>query len=214
MLGQPRLRLIHRQCVDCGQVDSFEAYHKLVPPQDGMLSTLMAEVRVGPFTRPTTGREIQRFVQERWELSLPASSVGLIVHSFLDGVSALHQAHGPMLRQWLEAQGGLHVDGTCEPDTDVLFMAHAQPQGWTLEVGKMGVGKHSDISQLMRFAAWSILVRRSPWYATGEQEYREGETRGHSRRSPTSSVTITSWKMLGKNCAKSRTPNWAMRCVG
>ena len=73
-----------------------------------------------------------------------------------------------MLRQWLEAQGGyaLHVDGTCEPDTDVLFMAHAQPQGWTLEVGKMGSENASDISQLdapLRGAFWSAA---SPWYAT------------------------------------------------
>jgi hypothetical protein len=59
------------------------------------------------------------------------------------------------LRQWLEAQGGyaLHVDGTCEPDTDVLFLATAQPQGWTLEVGKMGSENASDISQLMRRCA-------------------------------------------------------------
>ena len=53
------------------------------------------------------------------------------------------------------------------PIPDVLFMAHAQPQGWTLEVGKMGSENASDISQLMRFrCAGAFLVRRSPWYAT------------------------------------------------
>jgi hypothetical protein len=155
MLGQPRLRLIHRQCVDCGEADSFEAYHKLVPPQGQYAFDLIAEVGLARLRDQRQDGEIQRFVQERWELSLPASSIGLIVHSFLDGVSALHQAHGPALRQWLEAQGGyaLHVDGTCEPDTDVLFLATAQPQGWTLEVGKMGSENASDISQLMRRCA-------------------------------------------------------------
>ena len=152
MLGQPRLRLIHRQCVDCRQADSIEAYHELVPPQGRYAFDLLVEVGLARLRDQRQDGEIQRFLQERWELSLPASSIGLIVHSFLDGVSALHQARGPALRQWLEAQGGyaLHVDGTCEPDTDVLFMAHAQPQGWTLEVGKMGSENASDISQLMR----------------------------------------------------------------
>ena len=152
MLGQPRLRLIHRECVDCAQADSFETYHNLVPPQGQYAFDLMVEVGLARLRDQRQDGEIQRIVQERWGLSLPASSIGLIVHSFLDGLAALHQAYGPTLRQWLAVHGGyaLHVDGTCEPDTDVLFMAHAQPQGWTLEVGKMVSENASDISQLMR----------------------------------------------------------------
>jgi hypothetical protein len=88
MLGQPRLRLIHRQCVDCGEADSFEAYHKLVPPQGQYAFDLIAEVGLARLRDQRQDGEIQRFVQERRELSLPASSIGLIVHSFLDGVSA------------------------------------------------------------------------------------------------------------------------------
>jgi len=43
----------------------------------------------------------------------------------------------------------LHVDGTCEAGTDVLFAALAGPRGWVLEVGKMTTENTLAISQVV-----------------------------------------------------------------
>ncbi len=152
MLGRPGVRLIHQQCVQCGQADSFEVYHQQVPPQGNYAFDLMVEVGLARLRDQRQDAEIQSILQQRWGLSLPASSIGSLVHSFLDGLAAVHQVHAPTLRQCLAEDGGyaMHVDGTCEPNTHVLFTAMAEPHGWTLEVGKMATENATEISTLMQ----------------------------------------------------------------
>jgi hypothetical protein len=112
----------------------------------------MVEVGLARLRDHRQDAEIQSILQQRWGLSLPASSIGWLVHSFLDGLAAVHQVHAPTLRQWLVENGGyaMHVDGTCEPSTDVLFTAMAEPQGWTLEAAKMGTENATEITELMQ----------------------------------------------------------------
>ena len=43
----------------------------------------------------------------------------------------------------------LHVDGTCEPGTDVTFAAVAAPRRWVLEMGKMTTENVHSIAKLM-----------------------------------------------------------------
>lgn len=56
-----------------------------------------------------------------------------------------------MLWREIEQDGGyvLHVDGTCEPGTDVTFAAVAAPRRWVLEVGKMTTENAKSIARLM-----------------------------------------------------------------
>jgi len=152
MLGRPNVRLIHQQCTCCGRADSLEAYYREVPPRANYAFDLIVEVGLARFRDNQQDEEIQSHVRERWGLSLPASSIGLIADSFLDGLAAVHQAYGPKLRQRLEKDGGyaMHVDGTCEAETDVLFMAIAEPRGWILETAKMTSENAAEISKLMR----------------------------------------------------------------
>lgn len=152
MLDRPCLRLIHQRCVRCSKLDSFDLYHQLVPPHGSYAFDLMVEVGLARLRDQRQDAEIQQLLQQRWGLTLPASSIGLLVHSFLDGLAAVHQAHVPELRRWIAQEGGyaMHVDGTCEPDTDILFTAMAEPQGWILEVARMPSENASEISQLMQ----------------------------------------------------------------
>lgn len=152
MLGRPQVRLIDQQCTGCGQADSWDIYHQLVPPGGNYAYDLIVEVGLARFRDQRQDTEIQRDLKCRWGLTLPASSIGLLVDSFLDGLAAVHQSQAPVLRQRLAEDGGhvLHVDGTCEPETDVLFTAVAQPHGWTLEVAKMTTENTLEISKLMR----------------------------------------------------------------
>jgi hypothetical protein len=144
--------LIHQQCVLCEQADSFEVYHQQVPYWGNYAFDLMVEVGLARIRDQRQDVEIQNLLQQRWGLSLPASSIALLVHSFLDGLAAVHQAYAPTLHQWLAENGGyaMHVDGTCEPATDILFTALAEPYGWTLEAAKMATENATDISQVMQ----------------------------------------------------------------
>lgn len=152
MLGRPCVRFIHQQCVSCGHIESQEVYRRLVPREGNYAYDLIVEVGLARFRDHRQDAEIQSDCQRRWGVSLSPSSIGLLANSFLDGLAAVHQAHAPALRRRLADDGGyvMHVDGTCEPGTDVLFMAMAEPRGWTLEVAKMTTEHKEAISKLMR----------------------------------------------------------------
>ncbi len=152
MLGRPRVRLIHQQCKQCGEMDPLEAYYQHVPPGSNYAFDLIVEVGLARFRDHRQDGEIQEQLQQRWGLSLPASSLGPLAHCFLDGLAALHQVHVPALRDHLREQGGyaLHLDGTCEPGTEVLFTALAEPFGWILEAAKMATENTVEISRLLR----------------------------------------------------------------
>lgn len=152
MLGCPRARLIQRQCIACGQIDPLEDYYRQVPRGANYAYDLMVEVGLARFRDHRQDAEIQNQVQRQWGLSLPASSIGMLAHAFLDGVAAIHAAHAPALRGRLAEDGGyaMHVDGTCESDTEVLFTAMAEPRGWILEVARMATENQREIAALMR----------------------------------------------------------------
>jgi hypothetical protein len=152
MLGRPQVRLIHRKCIQCGTADSFDVYHQLVPPQANYAFDLMVEVALARLHQQRQDGEIQRQFQQDWGLSLPESSIGSLVQSFLDGLAAVHEAHAPILRAWLEDNGGyaMHLDGSCEPGTDVLFNVLAEPHGWTLQAAKMRTENAAEISHVMQ----------------------------------------------------------------
>ncbi len=151
MWGRPHARLIHQQCTLCGQADSLEVYYQEVPPRGNYAYYLMVEVGLARFRDHRQDGEIQSDLRTRWGLSLPASSIGLLADSFLDGLAAVHQAGVPALRRQLDDDGGyvMHVDGTCEAETDVLFTALAEPRGWMLEAAQMTSENTIDISKLM-----------------------------------------------------------------
>lgn len=154
MLGRPCVRLIHQQCTVCGQADPLEVYDRLVPPAGNYAYDLIVEVGLARQRDHRQDEEIRCHLLERWGLSLPLSAIGLLAHSFLDGLAAVHQAHAPALARRLADEGGycMHVDGTCEAGTEVLFAAIAEPRGWTLEAAKMPTENTQEISQLMQRA--------------------------------------------------------------
>jgi len=151
MLGRPHVRLIEQQCTRCRQADSLDAYFQEVPPRGNYAFDLMVEVGLARHVKHQQDEEIRKQLQQRWGLDLPASSIGLLADSFLDGLAAVHQAHAPTLRRRLEEDGGyaMHVDGTCEAETDVLFAAIAEPHGWILEIAKMTSENKREIGKLM-----------------------------------------------------------------
>jgi len=152
MLGQPRVRHVQKECPTCGKVYGSETYRQLVPPQGNYAFDLIVEVGLARFLRHRQNREIQEELNERWRLHLPLSTINELAHAFLDYLAAAHQAHAPELRKRLQQDGGycLHVDGTCEAGTEILFNAVAGNRGWTLAGCKMASEDAAQIAQLLR----------------------------------------------------------------
>lgn len=152
MLGRPRVRCVQKGCAHCGWTDSFDGYRQLVPPGGNYAFDLMVEVGLARLCGLQQDAEIRDQLQLRWGLTLPLAAIGLLTDSFLDGLAAAHQAHLPVLRRQLEQDGGfaMHLDGTCEPGTDVLFAVIAAPRLWTLDAAKITSENVAEISQLLR----------------------------------------------------------------
>jgi len=152
MLGRPRVRCVQKDCMQCGWTDSFGDYRQLVPADGNYTFDVIVEVGLARLRGLQQDAEIRDQLQQRWGLTLPLSAIGLLTDSFLDGLAAVHQAHLPALRRQLEQDGGfaMHLDGTCEPGTDVLFAVIAAPRSWTLDAAKMASENIEEISQLLR----------------------------------------------------------------
>lgn len=152
MLGRPRVRCVQKGCAQCDWSDSFGGYRQLVPAAGNYAFDVMVEVGLARLRGLQQDAEIREQLEQRWGLNLPLSAIGLLTDSFLDGLAAAHQAHLPVLRRQLEQDGGfaMHLDGTCEPGTDVLFAVIAAPRSWTLDAAKMASENIEEISQLLR----------------------------------------------------------------
>lgn len=151
-LGQPRVRLVQKQCPVCRRIYRAEAYPELVPPHGNHAFDLIVEVGLTSFLRHRQNREIQQELDACWGLRLSCSTISELAQSFLDYLAATHQAHMPKLREWLQKDGGyaLHVDGTCEAGTEIVFNAVAGNRGWTLAGCKMPTEDTTQIQGLLR----------------------------------------------------------------
>ena len=128
MLGRPLVRLIHQQCTVCGQAGSLEIYHQQVPSRGNYAYDLMVEVGLARFRDQRQDAEIQRDLKGRWGLSLPASSIALLAHSFLDGLAEKYELHSPSHPGFLGSEGldQIKVIG----DLADFYLDYIRAQGW------------------------------------------------------------------------------------
>jgi len=151
-LGQPCVRSIEKQCPVCHRIYRTEGYSEWVPPYGNHAFDLVVEVGLASFLRHRQNGEIQRELEARWGLRLSCSTIRDQGQAFLDYLAATHQARVPQLRDRLQQDGGyvLHVDGTCEGGTDVIFTAIAGNRGWTLASCKMATEDTDQIEAFLR----------------------------------------------------------------
>jgi len=182
LLGQPRVRSVQKQCPVCRRIYRAEGYPELVPPHGNHAFDLIVDVGLASFMRHRQNIEIQQELDARWGLRLPCSTIREQAQSFLDYLAATHQAHIPELRERLQKDGGyvLHVDGTCEAGTEIIFNAVAGNRGWTLAGCKMATEDTAQIQGLLRrcvewFGLPLALVRDlSPQIEAAHQQVMPG----------------------------------------
>jgi hypothetical protein len=136
----------------CHRIYRSDEYSALIPAHGNYAFDLIVEIGLARFSRHQQNREIQQELNERWGLLLPCSTISELAQCFLDYLAATHQAHIPELREFLHNDRGyaLHVDGTCEAGTEIVFNAVAGNRGWTLAGCKMATEDITQIGGLLR----------------------------------------------------------------
>jgi hypothetical protein len=151
-LGQPRVRLVEQQCPVCRRIFRAQGYSELVPPHGNYAFDLIVHIGLASFLQHRQYGEIQQELGAQWGLRLSCSTIRELAQSFLDYLAATHQAHLRELRESLQQDGGyaLHVDGTCEAGTEMVFNIVAGNRGWTLTGCKMATEDNIQIQGLLR----------------------------------------------------------------
>jgi hypothetical protein len=159
-LGQPIVRSVQKQCPVCHRIYRSEEYPEVVPAFGSYCFDLIVEIGLARFLRYRQNLEIQQELKQKWGLQLPCSTISELAQSFLDYLAAVHRAHVPQLRELLQQDGGyaLHVDGTCEDGTEILFNAVAGNRGWVLAGCKMATEDATQIADLLRLCMESFGV--------------------------------------------------------
>ena len=100
MLGQPRVKWIHRKCDRCGKLDRLDEYQQLVPPHGNYAYDLIVHVGLSRLRDQRQDVEIVNDLFQRYGLELPQGSVRSLVDSFLDGLAAIRLIHQRCVNVW------------------------------------------------------------------------------------------------------------------
>ena len=152
LLGEPQLIHREKQCPECQRVYHCEELTRLLPRHSNYAFDLVVEVGLRRFREHQQGQEIQAWLRTRYGLDVPETTVHHLVDRFLAGIAAVHEASAPQLTErFRQGSGGyvLHLDGTCEAGTSVLFLAVDGETGWTLGSTKMPSESATDIQRFL-----------------------------------------------------------------
>jgi hypothetical protein len=152
---------------------------KLVAPGHVYGFDVVAKVGLLRFLECRQHQEIQTEIKRSHGLSIPESTVGDLIHQFVDLMRTLHEDKVPVLRSSLEAAGGyaLHVDGTCEEGSHIHFACLIGPEPIVLWSDRIDSENAVQIRRVLgdvekRFAQPSAVIQdlsRPIRNAIGEQ---------------------------------------------
>lgn len=169
-----RLGVIHaiemqRACDECeGAVARSRALQAFAPPGGQYTYDAIAFVGWLYFRKGLNLQAIQTRFKKRTGRRLPRRTASHLVRLFVEYVACVQAAAGPGLREELARAGGyvLHIDGTCEPGSDVLLLAVARVDGrtWVLGAQKFATENEDGVTEFARtirrdFGVWLAAVR-------------------------------------------------------
>ena len=147
LLGTPVLRHHIKKCPVCKREYPYEKINALVPRHSNYAYDILVEVGLQRFQRHRQNNEIQKDIQNRFDLVLPESSINDLANRFLDYLAAVHYDKAAVIRQMFTDNGGYvaHFDGTCEVGTDILFTAIDEISGIVLLTCRIPTENVNDI---------------------------------------------------------------------
>lgn len=150
LLGRPELRHRIRQCPACNTRYECEKLHELIAPHGNWGYDVIAQVGLERYAQHRQDAEIVAHIAQDHCLDVPQGSIHSLAGRFLDSFMSVHEAHVEDLRRQLTDSGGyvLHLDGTCEAGTKVLFAAVDGITGTVLWASEM----HSENERSIKSA--------------------------------------------------------------
>jgi hypothetical protein len=123
-----------------------------VPPGATYAHDLVVEVGLARFLQQRQAHEIQQQLHSRYQVQVPETTLLALADAFLDSLQAVHEAQAPRVRAWLLEAGGyvLHLDGTCEAGSPVLFVTLDGRSALVLVAQKIPSENVADVQAAMR----------------------------------------------------------------
>ena len=150
-IGKPELVLHLKNCSACSLTTYPKDYSKLSPKYSSYSYDIMA--KVGLLRLKNLGDiEIVNEIKNKYFIEVPKSTVSFLANSFYDYFASTHYSlNADKIRDYIEKRGGyiMHVDGTCEDDSDVIFSMIDGISRIVLASTKMKSENKKDITSLL-----------------------------------------------------------------
>ena len=151
VLGSPLLLHKVKKCPRCGRSYRCEELAEFLAPFATYAHDVVAKVGLARCRDHRQEEEILTTLSVPHQLDLPRGSIETLVDSFLDSFLAVHLAHSEALQEHLRRSDGyvMHLDGTCEADSKVLFLAIDGVSEIVLAAGEMETENESAVRRLV-----------------------------------------------------------------
>lgn len=153
MLGEPELKHRLKRCPRCARVYPCEKLDTVLPPGGTYAYDVIAEVGRARSLEYLQAHEIQARMVSGFQLQIPKSTVPYLVIRFLIAIGTVQEAYAPSLKEWFRRKHGgyvLHLDGTCEGGTRVIFIAVDGESNLTLFSLKIRSEGPEDVKRFLR----------------------------------------------------------------
>ncbi len=125
---------------------------RIVAPGCKMSYDVIARVGLTRFLECRQCEEIQIELSRQYGIEIPVRTISELSQKFIAYVQVVHQESIKLLRRAMQQRGGyvLHIDGTCEDGSRVLFVCFDSLSGQVLESRKISSENVEEVEQVLR----------------------------------------------------------------
>ena len=125
---------------------------RIVAPGCNMSYDVIASVGLARFLECRQCEEIQIELSRQYGIEIPVRTISDLSQKFVAYFQVVHQESIKLLRRAMHQRGGyvLHIDGTCEEGSRVLFVCLDSLSGQVLESRKIGSENVEEVEQVLR----------------------------------------------------------------
>ena len=149
--GKPSLVLHIKGCSNCNQSYYPEEYMSTFPKSGHYSYDCITEIGLLRLEN-YQDQQIAEIINEKYSISIPLSTISHLSNKFIDYFAASHyKIYAKIVQDFITAKGGyiLHIDGTCEAGTPMLFSVIDGLSGIKLATYKMKAENQKSIKKLL-----------------------------------------------------------------
>ena len=151
IIGKPELVIHIKKCTECSLSIYPHEYRKFIPEFSCYSYDIIVTVGLLRLKNMNDSEIVEEF-RNKYFLEIPKSTVSSLANRFYDYLAASHYILSTdKIKDHFIKQGGyiLHIDGTCEAGTDMLFAIKDGISGIVLAASKMKTENKKDLTSLL-----------------------------------------------------------------